>query len=549
MRSNDPLKKHARMRSARTLLVILGDQLDRDMPILSELDNERDAVLMMEVRDEAEHVPSHKKRTALFLSAMRHFAVELVDKGHRVRYVKLDDDANTQSFAGELRRAAKTLSPERIVVTEPGEHRVRRVIDEFADEFTSGGGDRSFDVLPDEHFFVPLDEFADWAEGRKSMIMEFFYREQRKKTGYLMEAPKKPAGGTWNFDKENREAFKRTPRIRKPYKPRTDDITDEVLALVARTWPDAPGTTENFAWPVTREQALRALDDFIEHRLPKFGTYEDAMWTSEPFLYHSLLSSALNLKLLNPRECVEKAIDAYEAGDVSLNNVEGFVRQLIGWREYIRGIYYYEGPKYADRNGLNQKGPLPEFFWSGETDMRCLSECIGSVVEHAYSHHIPRLMVIGNFAMLAGVDPKHVNEWFLAMYVDAVEWATAPNVIGMSQHADKRPGSPTGETGIVGTKPYAASGKYISRMSNFCEHCPYDPGSRDRDASCPFNVLYWDFLIRHRETFRDNNRMAMILKNVDRMNNETKADLTVRGERIREQLASGRARKLGSDHE
>jgi deoxyribodipyrimidine photolyase-related protein len=290
---------------------------------------------------------------------------------------------------------------------------------------------------------------------------------------------------------------------------------------------------------VTRAEARRALDDFIEHRLPKFGTYEDAMWTEQPFLYHALLSSSLNLKLISPKECVEKAIDAYHDGHAAMNNVEGFVRQLIGWREYIRGVYFTEGPDYPFRNGLNQQGDLPEFYWTGDTDMRCLRECLGSVVEHAYSHHIPRLMVIGNFALIAGVDPRQVHEWFLAMYVDAVEWATAPNVVGMAEHADRRPDAEPGETGVVGTKPYAASGKYINRMSNFCKHCRYDVNTREGDDACPFNVLYWDFLIRHRDTFASNNRMAMILKNVDRMSKETKTDLTVRGQQIRDRFGIG----------
>lgn len=542
MASGDPLKKHARMRSCDTLLVVLGDQLDRDMPALSELDKGRDAVLMMEVREEAEHVPSHKQRTVLFLSAMRHFAAELVEKGFRVRYVKLDDGANTQSFASELRRAASTLSPKRIVVTQPGEHRVVEVVEEFAEEWRGEAGEgeeRAFEMREDEHFYTPLEEFAEWAEGRKSMIMEFFYREQRKKLGYLMEGEKKPAGGEWNFDKENRETFKDTPMAKRPYAPKPDEVTREVMELVERTWPDAYGKLDSFRWPVTRAEALKALNDFIDRRLHRFGTYEDAMWTGEAFLYHSVLSSSLNLKLLNPRECVEKAIAAYEEGRATLNNVEGFVRQLIGWREYIRGVYFTEGPGYPFRNGLEQSGELPEWFWTGETDMRCMQECLGSVVEHAYSHHIPRLMVIGNFAMLAGVEPRQVHEWFLAMYVDAVEWATAPNVVGMSQHADRRPDAKAGETGVVGTKPYAASGKYISRMSNYCEHCRYDVKKREGEDACPFNVLYWDFLIRHRETFRKSNRMALILKSVDRLSKETRAQLTKDGKAIRQRFGIG----------
>ncbi len=530
MPATDPTDKRRHPSSAKTLLIVLGDQLDQSAPVITSLDKEDDAVLMMEVKEEAEHVPSHKQRTTLFLAAMRHFASDLIDKGYRVRYVALDDRNNRQSFGEEVKRAVNTLHPERVVVQQPGEHRVQRDLEDAADELGV-----ELEIVEDEHFFAPLDRFYEWADGRKALTMEYFYRERRRETGYLMKSNgKDPVDDVWNLDKENRETFDAEPDPPAPYKPRPTGITNEVMALVEKTWPNAPGSLESFAWPVTREQALRALDDFIEHRLAKFGTYEDAMWTGEPFLYHAVLSPALNLKLLTPRECVEKAVAAYEEGRVTLNNCEGFVRQLLGWREFIRGVYFLEGPGYPHRNGLEQTGKLPGFFWDADTDMRCLRECLGSVVEHAYSHHIPRLMVIGNFALIAGVNPREVHEWFLAMYADAVEWATAPNVVGMSQHADRRPDAPARDTGVVGTKPYAASGKYINKMSNYCKNCRYDVKQRTGEDACPFNTLYWDFLIRHRETFRSNNRMAMVLKNVDRLDDAAITDITHNGERIRQ---------------
>ena len=538
----DPTDKRRHPRTARRLHIVLGDQLNIHAAALKDLDGDNDAVLMMEVREEAEHVPSHKQRTVLFLSAMRHFAADLIDKGQRVRYIALDDPANTQSFATELERAAKELKPERITVQTPGEHRVRAILEDFA---SSSEGD--FDILEDDHFLAPLDRFLEWADGRKSLTMEFFYRERRKETGVLMHKNGKPRGGEWNFDKQNREVFKQTPRPPKPYTPRPDDTTKAVIKLVEKTWPNAPGSLKRFDWPVTREQALRALDDFIENRLHRFGTYEDAMWTESPVLYHAKLSPALNLKLISPRECIDKALDAHGNGHAEINNVEGFVRQLLGWREYIRGIYFLEGEDYPHRNGLDQHAELPEFFWNADTDMRCMNECLSSVIDNAYSHHIPRLMVIGNFALLAGVHPRHVHKWFLAMYADAVEWATAPNVVGMSQHADRRPDGNPRNIGIVATKPYVSSGKYINRMSNFCEHCKYDVNKRTTDDEpnsnggppCPFNTLYWDFLIRHRETFRHNNRMAMILKNVDRMTEKQKTTITVEGKELRKRLEIG----------
>ncbi|MFZ4575883.1 MAG: cryptochrome/photolyase family protein, partial [Phycisphaerales bacterium] len=496
------------------LIIAFGDQLDLDSTLIRGLGPE-DTVLMMEVATESRHVPSHLQRTALFLSAMRHFAAELVRRKLRVRYVTLDDPDNTGAFETEIARAAAALSPSQIVCIHPGEWRVLAMLERIRD---STGIPLS--ILPDDHFITSCDEFAAWAKDRTSLTMEFFYREQRRKTGYLMEGKgksAKPAGGVWNFDKENRLPFGKqgpSPRPRSPLSFKPDQTTRGVLAAMKRVLPDLPGTVDSFAWPVTREQALAALDDFITHRLPQFGPFEDAMWTSEPTLYHSTLSSSLNLQLLNPRECCERAIEAYRAGTAPLKSVEAFVRQIIGWREFIRGVYWLEGPTYADRNGLDQHGELPPFYWTADTDMACMKACVGQVLETGFGHHIQRLMVTGNFALISGVHPRTVSDWYLGMFVDGVDWVTRPNTLGMVMHADRREGAAKGITGLVGTKPYAASGKYIQRMSNYCTGCRYDPAERSGPSACPFTVFYWDFLIRTREQLAQNQRMAMILKNV-----------------------------------
>ena len=518
------------------LAVVLGDQLNLDAALIRSLAPD-DTVLMMEVASESRHVPSHRQRTALFLSAMRHFAAQLVRRQVRVKYVALDDPENTGAFETEIARAVAALRPSQIVCTHPGEWRVLAMLERVRD---STGVPLS--ILPDEHFIAAPDEFAAWAKDRTSLTMEFFYRQQRRKTGYLMDGTGKsatPVGGEWNFDKENRLPFGKQgprPRPHPPLRFRPDTTTRAVVAAMARTLPDLPGAVDSFAWPVTREQALAALDDFITHRLARFGPFEDAMWTSEPTLYHSTLSSSLNLKLLNPRECCERAIQVFRAGKAPLQSVEAFVRQIIGWREFIHGVYWLEGPTYADRNGLDQHGELPLLYWTADTDMACLKACVRQVLDTGFGHHIQRLMVTGNFALISGVHPRAVSDWYLGMFVDGVDWVTLPNALGMVMHADRRKDSAKGVTGLVGTKPYAASGKYIQRMSNYCTTCRYDPAERSGPLACPITVFYWDFLIRARKTLAQNQRMAMILKNVDRMTPEARTQITTRADLLRQKL-------------
>ena len=531
-----PLPKGAK---ARRLVVVLGDQLDPASAALRDIDAARDVVLMMEVVAESRHVPSHVQRTVVFLSAMRHFACELVATGLRVRYVALTDGANTKSFDSELSRAVRDLKPEAIVVLEPGEHRVREMLQHAADAL----GVR-LESRPDEHFLTPREVFETHAASRKSLIMEFFYREQRKRLDVLMEGGK-PVGGDWNFDKENRESFgKEGPHAPAVLRFEPDAITRGVMEDVRRVLPDLPGRIESFGWAVTRAQALESLQDFVDNRLDEFGPFEDAMWTGQTWLYHSQLAVPLNLKLISPRECVEAALARHARRPVPLASLEGFVRQIIGWREFIRGVYFHEGPAYETRNYLDQHGELPAFYWDGKTDMRCLRECVGQVLDHAYTHHIPRLMVLANFALISGVHPQKISDWFLAMFADAVDWVTLPNTLGMAMHADgvtaeqatkKQPAKGP----VVGTKPYAASGKYIARMSNYCRHCAFDVEKRTGEDACPFNTFYWDFLIRNKGRFRGNQRMAMVMKNVERLSRPDVVEITVSAKKLREKLGIG----------
>jgi deoxyribodipyrimidine photolyase-related protein len=529
--------KPGRTREGGTLALVFGDQLDAGSPALARLDKARDVVLMAEVRGESTHVPSHAQRTVMFLSAMRHFASDLRDAGFTVRYVSLTDPDNTHHLETEIERAVRELGPEHVICVRPGEWRVL----ELTRRACASGG-VGLDVLEDPHFFTTPADFARWAKGRSSLTMEFFYRQQRRTTGYLMDGDA-PEGGEWNYDADNRESFgRRGPPapIPRPVRFAPDATTRAVIADVKHAIPGLPGLLDvggaAFGWPVTREQALLALRDFTDHRLALFGRYEDAMWEGEDFVYHSALSPALNLKLVSPRECCDAAVAAFEAGRAPLASVEAFVRQLIGWREFIRGVYWLEGPEYADRNGLGAGLDLPSFYWDAQTDMRCLREAVGSVLRNAYAHHIPRLMVLGNFAMLAGVRPRAVSDWFLGMFADGVDWVTLPNVVGMALHADRRPGAPPGETGLVGTKPYAASANYLSKMGNSCASCRYDPKAREGDDACPFNVLYWDFLIRHRAVLGRNQRMSIIMKNVERMRPEQLVSISVSAERIKRRL-------------
>ncbi|MFN5946209.1 MAG: cryptochrome/photolyase family protein [Phycisphaerae bacterium] len=531
-------------RSVRNMIVVLGDQLSHQSAALRDMDVKQDVVVMMEVCEESTHVPSHIARTVLFLSAMRHFAAELRERGVRVWYGELDDATNTQNFSHEVERAAAEMSPQRVVLMQPGEHRVAAMVQQW--NKTLGV---PVEVRADDHFLTTHEQFAAWAKGRKELTMEYFYREQRKRLSVLMEDDgRTPLSGTWNYDHENRLSFGKTgpsPRPKRPVRFEPDAITRDVIRVVQAKLPGLPGNVAQFAWPVTRADALVALKDFVKHRLAGFGPYEDAMWTGEPVLYHSGLSAALNLKLLDPRECVEAALAAHAKGQAPLQSVEAFIRQIIGWREFIRGVYWLEGETYNQRNYLQQHGALPSFYWTGDTPMRCLRETVSQVVDSGFAHHIQRLMVMGNFALTSGVHPRAVSDWFLAMYVDAIDWVTLPNTLGMVMHADgtasKKP--------VVGTKPYCSSGQYIKKMSNYCTGCKLDPSKRTGDDACPFTVFYWDFLHRHRDRFAKNPRMAQILGNLDRFGETNVQQITVSAKKLREKFGIGAIDRPRSDSE
>jgi deoxyribodipyrimidine photolyase-related protein len=490
-----------------SLRFILGDQLTRGISSLQGLDPAQDVVLMVEVSGEATHVRHHRQKIALILSAMRHFAAELEAEGVRIDYVRLDDPSNTGSFSGELARAALRHQPREIIVTEPGEWRVREMMRDWREEMPI-----PVHIRDDTRFLCSREEFADWADGRKSLRMEFFYREMRKRTGLLMEGGE-PVGGQWNFDAENRKALPRGLGAPDRLRFTPDAITADVLEMVAARFPDHFGDLEVFGWPVTRADALQALDDFITHALPSFGDYQDAMKQGEPFLFHALISPALNIGLLEPLECCLAAERAHATDHASLNAAEGFIRQIIGWREYVRGLYWHLMPVYAQTNALDAQRPLPRFYWSGETSMNCLAQCVADTKRHAYAHHIQRLMVLGNFALLAGIRPAEIEEWFLVVYADACEWVELPNVHGMAIFADG---------GVMASKPYAASGAYIDRMSDYCGNCRHDPKLKSGPDACPFNPLYWAFLIRNEGKLARNPRMAMPYRTLAKMTPERK---------------------------
>ena len=499
-------------KSYRHLVLILGDQLNLDASALADFDPHQDAIWMAEVMEESTHVPSSKQRSTLFLSAMRHFAQSLLDNNWSLIYARLNDANNTGTLAGELAKAIEVHKPQQLVMTAPGEWRVLQSLRGVAKQH-----DLPLEVRDDTHFFSTVREFAEHAKGRKQLRQEFFYRELRQKTGILMDG-KKPEGGQWNFDEDNRGSFgKQGPgKLPAPLRFEPDEITLEVMALVKDSLPQNPGELNSFGWPVTRAQALLALDSFIQHRLPSFGLYQDAMWEGEVWLYHSHISSALNLKLLNPREVVEAAEKAYQQGLVPLPAAEGFIRQVLGWREYVRGIYWTHMPEYLARNEMQATAKLPAFYWTGKTDMACLRDAIHQTLEHGYAHHIQRLMVTGLYALLLGVAPKDVHEWYLSVYVDAVEWVELPNTLGMSQFADG---------GVMASKPYVASGKYIDRMSNHCKGCKFNPALATGDTACPFSTLHWDYLNRHVDTLAKNPRMLMQLKNLNRLTKEAREEI------------------------
>lgn len=510
------------MPDCRSLVIVLGDQLDPDAAAFDGFDPVQDMVWMAEVAEESTHVWSGQPRIALFLAAMRHFAAGLRAAGRPLDYRRLDDPGNRGTLAGELADAITRLRPQRLVMTAPGDWRVLQALRAVA-----AAKGLPLALRDDRHFYATVREFATHARGRRPLRLEYWYRELRRRHQVLMDGDE-PVGGRWNFDADNREGFGTDGPPAVP--PRCgfapDGITRDVIERVRERFAGHPGRLEHFDWPVTRAQALQALDHFVTHRLPLFGRWQDALWPAEPWLFHSHLSAALNLKLLHPREVVQAAEAAYHAGQAPLASVEGFVRQVLGWREYVRGLYWTRMPAYAEVNALDAHEDLPAWYWTGGTDMACLRDALRQTLDLGHAHHIQRLMVTGLFALLLGVRPQQVHVWFLAVHVDAVEWAELPNTLGMSQFADG---------GLTASKPYVASGRYIDRMSggSFCRTCRYDPTERAGARACPYTTLYWSFLMRHEAVLAKNPRMVMQLRNLSRLTAAHKAAITVRADAIR----------------
>jgi len=484
------------------LRLVLGDQLSRGPASLRDFEK-GDLVLMAEVGAEATYVRHHKKKIAFLFSAMRHFAEHLRESGLDVRYVKIDAADNTQSLFGEVERALFEVNGlDRVVVVEPGEWRLADEMKHWAERL-----DRPVDIRRDDCFICSLERFDAWAEGRKRLTMEYFYREMRRETGLLMDG-EEPAGGQWNFDADNRRSLPKDLSIPSRAWVEPDETTKAVLKTVSERFADHFGDLDGFGYAVTAKDAEAQRDWFIEHALPSFGDYQDALAEGEAFLFHSVLSMYLNAGLLDPLETCRAAEKAWSDGTAPLNAVEGFIRQILGWREYVRGIYWRFMPDYLERNALDAHRPLPDFYWTAETDMACVRDCVDTTRRHAYAHHIQRLMVTGNFALLAGIDPAEVNAWYLAVYADAYEWVEAPNTHGMALYADG---------GIMATKPYAASGAYIDRMGDHCADCRYSVRTKNGPDACPFNYLYWNFMIENEDKLRGNHRLGMIYKTLDRM--------------------------------
>ena len=480
------------------LVLVLGDQLSENLSALRKCDKDRDVVVMAEVADEAGYVPHHPKKIAFLFAAMRKFAARLEADGWRVAYTKLDDPENAGSITGELLRRAEAYDAAGVVYTEPGEWRLITALGEMPIKTHS---------LPDDRFIATHQEFDDWAKGRKQLRMEYFYREMRRKTGLLMNGDD-PEGGKWNYDHDNRKPAPDEVTFGGPMHFTPDDVVEEVLALVESRFSDNFGDLHPFWFATDSTQAKRHLAHWLRDGLPKFGDFQDAMMQDDRFLYHAIIGLYINAGLLDPLEVCRAVAQAYEEGAAPLNAAEGFIRQIIGWREYVRGIYFREGPQYTQRNDLKHSRALPPVYWGGDTSMLCMEKAVGQTKQEAYAHHIQRLMVTGNFALLAGIDPREVHEWYLAVYADAYEWVEAPNVIGMSQFADG---------GIIASKPYVSSGNYINKMSDYCKSCSYSVTTKTGEGACPFNLLYWHFMDRHSDTFADNPRMGQMYATWNRM--------------------------------
>lgn len=486
----------------KTLRLILGDQLNINHTWFNKVDDEVCYVLM-EVKQEQDYVKHHVQKIIAFFSAMRNFAKELRNKGHKVIYLKIDDEQNKQSFAENLQAILQSNAIEKLEYLLPDEYRLDDELKAFCKGLSIPS--RAFDT---EHFYTQREFLADFFKGKKTFLMESFYRSLRKKHAILMDG-EEPLTGRWNYDAENRKKY--DGKVPVPNALTFKSNQEEIFIAIQRMKISFFGRVDaaNFDWPCSRTEALQVLDYFVKNLLPYFGTYEDALSTQHINLFHSRLSFVLNLKLLSPQEVVNAVQAEYHSNNaVDIAQAEGFIRQVLGWREYMRGVYWAKMPGYAQLNFLEQNQELPNWFWDGNTQMNCLKQCINNSLDNAYAHHIQRLMVIGNFCLLANIHPNYVDAWYLGVYIDAIEWVQITNTRGMSQYADG---------GIVGSKPYVSSANYIDKMSDYCSGCIYDKKKRYGENACPINSFYWDFYIRHREKLASNPRIGMMYRLIDKM--------------------------------
>jgi deoxyribodipyrimidine photolyase-related protein len=507
----------------QTLILVLGDQLSHGRGALKNASPDTACIVMAEVKEEATYVRHNKHKIAFIFSAMRHFRDELRAQGFQVYYYPFEEGLNSLQGAVELALKASGCSSVRCC--EPGEYRLFKSMSEWAFSVP-------FERVEDDRFLSTPAEFAAWADGRKQLRMEYFYRIMRKKYGLLLELDGTAAGGKWNFDAENRKGW----RSQKPIPDRPslelDEITTDVIELVQREFAEHPGDLSQFYLSVSAEGAEAQLSWFIDHCLADFGTYQDALAEESPWLFHGLVSAYLNSGLLDPLDVCNRVEAAWRDGRVPLAAAEGFIRQVLGWREYVRGMYWYYMPDYAELNVLGAKRALPDWFWTAETDMRCMHKALAQTLELGYGHHIQRLMVIGNFALLAGLDVEQVCAWFLAVYIDAFEWVELPNTLGMALH---------GDGGLMASKPYAASGKYIQRQGDHCRDCVYDPKKVTGEGACPYNSLYWRFIDKHQARLKSNPRMALIMRNWETREADTKATIVSWGDDTLQRLAPDQA--------
>ena len=502
----------------KTVRLILGDQLNHAHSWFSQVDHEVVYVLM-EMRQETDYVRHHIQKVIAFFAAMDAFAQHLTDAGHRVIYWKLEDLENTGDLIHNLNILLKKEACTRFEYQLPDEYRLDDQLKQYAESLNI-----PVTTADTEHFITARYELGEIFAGKKMYLMETFYRIQRRKTGILMQG-KDPVGGQWNFDHDNRHTFDSSVPL--PSASRVSSNQEALWKRIVDAGIQTIGTVDaaHFIWPINRSQSLQVLDEFITFRLPWFGTFQDALTTADPFLFHSRLSFALNSKLLNPTEVLLAVESAWRANpeSISINQAEGFIRQILGWREYMRGIYWVEMPAFAQLNFFDHQQSLPTWFWTGETKMRCLSHSIHQSLDHAYAHHIQRLMITGNFALLAGIHPDELDAWYLGIYIDAIEWVEITNTRGMSQFADG---------GIVGTKPYVSSAAYIDKMGDYCKDCHYDKKDKTGIKACPFNSLYWHFHVRHREKLERNPRIGMIYRTWDKMNPDHQIALLEKAEHV-----------------